>query len=106
MSDLRPDAVVVPVGIKRLNGVFCGCGNPEMAWGEVRLHLTSRREADYGQRFDGKDYIIAYLLDHYGLTEHGGNVGGAWLTDEGVDALEFLEKYGDSWDDMGFQGVL
>ena len=31
----------------------------------------------------------------------GGNVGGAWLTEDGHDTLEFLEGYGDAWDDWG-----
>ena len=93
--------ILVPKGIKRLARVFCGCGNPEMAWAEVGRHLRRRRDRKYGHDWDGKEYVLAYLLDRLELTEHGSNVMGAWPTLEGLDVIQFLEKYGEDWQDYG-----
>lgn len=35
-----------------------------------------------------------YVLDAHELTEHGGNVCGAWLTTKGTDVLESLREHG------------
>lgn len=34
---------------------------------------------------------MLYVLDRAGLTEHGGNVGGGWITPLGTDFLAFLD---------------
>lgn len=36
--------------------------------------------------------MVRYLMASNDLTEHGGSVFGAWLTDKGFELLEFLEK--------------
>lgn len=36
----------------------------------------------------------AKVLDGWGLLEHGGSIGGAWLTNDGKLLLEFLRDFG------------
>lgn len=86
---------------------FCGCGNPEEAAGTLlrllRLHPLYEHHAELEVWIPdmGVRMLLLYSLDRDGLTEHGGNVGGAWLTDKGqgvLDALaheEALEAGGD-----------
>jgi hypothetical protein len=40
-----------------------------------------------------------YVIDHCKLIEHGSSVHGSWLTQDGKDALAFLEQYGPDWED-------
>ena len=92
--------VLVPPGIERLDDVFCGCGLPDLAWQAIKEELD-RVSQEHAKRSYLKDagewYVVAYLLDHLGLTEHGGSVGAAWLTIEGERALAFLNQWGTSW---------
>ena len=37
-------------------------------------------------------YLLAYLADTLGWTEHGGSVGGEWLTHDGKEALANLRR--------------
>jgi hypothetical protein len=37
----------------------------------------------------GLSYL--YMLDGYGLTEHGGYIGGSWLTDKGKHILKIMQ---------------
>lgn len=99
------EAVVVrlPEAVVKVVNIFCGCGNPEAAWQVIRnyLHEFSLMGDDWGKRTleieTGEQYIVAYLLDHLKLTEHGGSVGGSWLTDDGEEVLTFLNKWGANW---------
>lgn len=95
---------------------WCGCGNPEDALGLMRniLRLLKARSdansaddpytpypksgwAKYTAELDavlgdgplGLSYL--YMLDALELTEHGGSVGGCWLTSEGERVLSLLE---------------
>jgi hypothetical protein len=40
----------------------------------------------------GLQYLVLYMLDHLDLTEHGGTVGGGWLTDKGKSVLDALQR--------------
>jgi len=82
---------------------FCGCGRPEDALrfmaGKMRLihniqatdwsdaaHMALHNSFhDYGER-----YFFYYMLDHFGLTEHGSSVPG-WLTQKGIEFMEDVE---------------
>lgn len=91
---------------------WCGCGNPEEAIKLLRDVLSCIAE-----RFNGNEtlanksferyvermeellcykskYAIYlsyfYVMDSHGLLEHGGGVGGSWLTDSGKELLEHL----------------
>lgn len=88
----------VPASIEKLCGVFCGCGNPGAVW-QVILDELARCEGGTGKKWPetGHEYLAAYVVDYAGMTEHGGSVGGAWLTPEGEEALKFLREWGADW---------
>lgn len=67
---------------------FCGCGNPEMVLDAMVKFLSLRR--DNFTYLDGslEQLMLAYWADHRGLTDHGGSVYGAWITDAGRRWLE------------------
>lgn len=85
---------------------FCGCGRPELALIFLRdlLSLFARLRAHGSWDYDawqaeikkllpneGSQYLVFYIIDRLGLTEHGGSVPG-WLTKEGDAMLADLEK--------------
>lgn len=96
-------AFEMPDPVVRVAETFCGCGNPEAAWQTVReyLHNFSLRGDDWDKRTllleTGEQYIVAYLLDHLKLIEHGSSINGSWLTDDGETVLEFLNKWTANW---------
>lgn len=75
---------------------FCGCGAPWEMVSYIKKYLTETSK-DWGERNDLKAdaayWMAAYLCDAYGLTNHGGNVGSAWLTELGKEWLEKLKDY-------------
>lgn len=79
---------------------FCGCGSPDMACDALR-NLLEMHSIPYEQRKreiaelipnEGIQYLIFYALDHFDLTEHGGTVDGAWLSDKGKAVLAALNR--------------
>jgi hypothetical protein len=79
-----------------LSAWFCGCGNPETAAARLRDLLALHPLFDHRPEFeqlvpdDGIQHLLLYTLDHFDLTEHGGTVGGGWLTPKGQAVLEAL----------------
>ena len=92
---------------------FCTCGAPDAALTLMRdamrlielrgpsnprqhrqwfdeVYVPRLREV-FGE-FDGAQYVVWYLLEDKGLTEHGGSVPG-WLTPKGHEVLADLEAY-------------
>lgn len=77
---------------------FCGCGDPDAAMVFVRntLKLIGERK-EWGEGVEkeipneGAYYFVLYMLDHKGLTEHGGSVGGSWLSSKGDEVLKDIE---------------
>lgn len=90
---------------------ICGCGTP---WDTAKiiykvLKIQSKRNdwdnkiADINKLFAndftkeqerniyGVYQFILYILDNKGFLEHGGGIGGAWLTQWGEDLLYVLE---------------
>lgn len=81
---------------------LCGCGCPEDAYNFCRdvLSAFDRRgdrpwinaedvvKAIILQRPDEAAHVIAHLLSHLNLLEHGGSVGGSWLTDDGARIVD------------------
>ena len=86
---------------------FCGCDRPDAACERLRDVLRLHRLYDHRDEFkrlipdDGIEMLITYTLDHFKLTEHGGSVGGSWLSDKGINVLAALER--ESADD--FEGL-
>jgi hypothetical protein len=81
-----------------LSDRFCGCGSPEAASGALlrllRLHPLheNRAEFDAWMPDDGIEYLLLYMLDGWGLTEHGGSVAYAWLTSTGEAVRDALVR--------------
>lgn len=75
---------------------FCGCGDPALAAERLRDILALHPLYDNRAAFErlvpdeGIQYLLLYMLDSLDLAEHGGNVGGAWLTPLGQDVLDAL----------------
>lgn len=87
---------------------LCGCGCPEEAYNFCRevLKCFDRRGAlKGGEWIDAEDavtkliisdpataaHVVSHLLTHLDLLEHGGSVGGSWLTDEGEKIVDLRE---------------
>lgn len=86
---------------------ICGCGRPEMAAEFVRelleahdtgegsmFHKESmeRRTKIFQTMGEPASWFTMYMLDHLGLTEHGGSVEYAWLTDHGRMMMVALKR--------------
>lgn len=80
---------------------FCGCGDPEGALEFLRdtLNLLNK---EFDERCNGikkrfpdspMSWSYLYMLDDKGLTEHGSNIRGCWLTDKGKGILAALNAY-------------
>lgn len=94
---------------------FCGCGNPDDAYGALRDTLDAydndearggwdgrvQRTKDWWAKLgDGYAHLLLYFIDAAGLLEHGGSVGGSWLSEDGKLVLGFLRQWGvdpDEW---------
>ncbi|TXH49494.1 MAG: hypothetical protein E6Q97_22605 [Desulfurellales bacterium] len=93
---------------------FCCCGSPSTNLAYVRdCLLNVAKLCDIRDRTEGRGqqwekeyheweeersklmgnarYFTLYVLDQKGFIEHGGSVGGGWLTDKGKDMLADLE---------------
>jgi hypothetical protein len=94
---------------------ICGCGNPETAYELVHkmLGLAPFYERSWNEIADpigtaGACYIVLGALDAAGLMEHGGGIGGSWLTPKGEWCLNALNLGGtmrelsDRFDSIGF----
>jgi hypothetical protein len=80
-----------------LQGWFCGCGNPDDAAKTLHdvlaAHVARDRDTLTALLPDvGVRHLLLYTLDHFGLTEHGSSVEGAWLTDKGTRVFEALVR--------------
>lgn len=81
---------------------LCGCGSPEDAYNfcrDVLACFDRRGKGDWIQAEDAvaaiikerpgdAAHVIAHLLTHLDLLEHGGSVGGSWLTDNGARIVD------------------
>lgn len=95
---------LVPDCVIKLHTYFCGCDNPEMAWKWVHDYLLTKLAEPHLRSWyfaTGSDLIAGYLLDHLGYTEHGGSIGGAWITDLGKELVKFLSDEGCDWFEKG-----
>lgn len=79
---------------------FCGCGNPEEVYRLVRdvLDLAPFHEhpGKVRELIGGSDatcYAVLYFIDRSGLIEHGGSVGGSWLTEKGTHYLKLMHRH-------------
>ena len=87
--DLAEDGDLITECVPLLMG-WCACGNPETVTALAFQYLTEV-DADVRVKDSGLPeetwLLLAYMCDGLEWTEHGGSVGGAWLTDVGKEAL-------------------
>jgi hypothetical protein len=93
---------------------LCGCGIPEQTYEIIRLYLHIRKDwftkdmlyEEVLERYkndlhiDTQDSLqagllqfLAYVLDSHDFTEHGGSIGGCWLTEDGERLLKVLDEW-------------
>lgn len=83
---------------------FCGCGYRDAVLGLLRTAMRRLNKNGYEKGWydaavtelggEAQAYLVWYLLDREGWTEHGSSVPG-WLTVEGEEMLEKLERLGE-----------
>jgi len=93
---------------------LCGCGLPEEAYNFCRdmLAVFDRRDKSKGlvdaekgletlicARPDLAAHAFAHMLSHLKLLEHGGSVGGSWLTDLGAAIVDLRPAVEADFDD-------
>jgi len=109
-----------PVSTDDMSEIFglCGCGHPDTTiktLGDTLELLAIRHNNNSGKTNTWKEdttavekrlgeftelyWLTLYFLDHLGMTEHGGSVGGSWPSSKGEDALEKYLKWKKSNDD-------
>jgi hypothetical protein len=76
---------------------LCGCGNPDQVHELLIECLETFEPYEYGlqklvavvkEKPEIVAEFIAHFLDKFYLIEHGSNVYGSWLTEEGRDFIE------------------
>ncbi len=78
---------------------WCACGSTKEVDRMMLAYLTARvgwgfpKPGAEGVTEDA-EMLLAYMADSLGWTEHGSNVGGAWLTEDGTEALTNLVAHG------------
>ena len=86
----------------------CGCGDPVagLQWlmDLLKMHPLYEHQQEMAASLPdiGQRMLAIGQLDHAGLTEHGGTIEGAWLTDKGKALLARLEEEAPN----DFRGVL
>lgn len=69
---------------------FCACGSPWIILNGLEKYLDVVEKREY--REDENFLLYAYVADRAKLTDHGGSVYGAWLTDKGEEILNLLRE--------------
>lgn len=86
---------------------YCGCGYPTAALSRVRDMLRLAPFYDHHDELrdllpqdDGFRMLLLGVIDRARLIEHGGNIEGSWLTDDGERFLAILDQCetDDDWD--------
>lgn len=89
---------------------LCGCGSPESTYEVIRLILIAQNQTDWDNKqnsfnkicglnmalndnYDGLIQFVLYILDSHEFLEHGGSIGGAWLTEKGKLFLDLLNMW-------------
>lgn len=72
---------------------FCGCGAPWKVVSYLKKYLDELENHTNQLEDDTTYFLMAYLCDKSGLTDHGSSVGSSWLTDLGKEWLIKLKDY-------------
>jgi hypothetical protein len=84
---------------------LCGCGNPEDAYALIRqlLDLTPFYDDPDAVRHligqPGAYHMVLGMLTHADLIEHGGGIGGSWITPKGEWFRAAMRRV--TFDDIG-----
>lgn len=77
---------------------MCACGNPEegvkLIYDVLKLHplYAHREELRALLPTTGIEMVVLGLLEEAGLNEHGGGIGGSWLTPFGEQVRDALQR--------------
>ena len=77
---------------------YCGCGRPQDASATLLRILRMCPLFEHREEFealipdDGLEYLVLYWFTHFELMEHGGSVGGSWLTTLGEQVRDALAR--------------
>ncbi|MFH1740206.1 MAG: hypothetical protein ABIH23_14455 [bacterium] len=71
---------------------FCFCNEPDKALIELGEHLRSIASGEPWNE-EVRGVLWEYVLDSFGLTEHGTSVRCSWLTDPGRTLLAAIDRY-------------
>jgi hypothetical protein len=92
---------------------LCGCGVVESGYALVRGLLALAPFYDHHEEIaelldpvpehSAVHWIVLCVLDRAGLIEHGGAIGGAWLTRKGAHYLTLLQRH--EYDDVEQAGM-
>lgn len=86
---------------------LCGCGRPEAAYELVRDLLALapfwENPEEVQQRIGepGAYHIVLCTMERADLIEHGGSLGGSWLTPKGEWYLKALQSI-DDWENIQY----
>lgn len=92
--------------LQHLNQVFymelhqCGCGDPDETWNLIHEILSLAPFFEDGRHQQVHDLLgrshgfVLNVLTDAELLEHGGSVGGSWITDKGRWLLEVIDRVG------------
>lgn len=73
--------------------------NCDESWDKHQNNLIEtfefKAEKELSDIQDGIVQFVMYYLDRIGVLEHGGGIGGAWLSDYGKELLEILNYFDD-----------
>lgn len=89
---------------EELNWCGCGCPGEVLTFMRDVLQAINNRSENWTDETNAKIFELVprdtalgtsylYMLDAHGLLEHGGSIGGSWLTDKGKDILKMLNSY-------------
>lgn len=87
----------LPPSMKKLSYLVCGCSSQENVFGPILAELERLERKEYKE----EDDLASAVVDHFGLSEHGTSIRGAFLTPAGVEALAFLRQHGLDWKNAG-----
>lgn len=79
---------------------FCGCGCSDelipkfISYLQATAHKPSLVPVYQQDGNSQLNYLIAYICDKHDLTEHGGGIGAAWISNKGREWLARLAPEG------------
>lgn len=72
---------------------FCGCGNPNDCIDYIKrmLEYQDSKVCPFSSD-DNQSMFFLYWADSAGLLEHGTSVRGSWVTSDGMEFIEIVNK--------------